>query len=45
MDPSLNERSFWWYMVRVYLLAPFHSGFEPVSKRLERINSQAARAD
>ena len=45
IDPSLNERSFWWYMVRVYLLAPFHSGFGTVSKRLERINSQAARAD
>ena len=42
IDPLLSERSFWWYMVRVYLLAPFHSRFGTVSKRLERINSQAA---
>jgi beta-carotene hydroxylase len=39
IDPSLNERSFWWYMTRVYLLAPFHPRFRSVSKRLERINS------
>jgi beta-carotene hydroxylase len=46
IDPSLNERSFWWYMVRVYLLAPFHSSFGTVSKRLERIKaSPAAQAD
>jgi len=25
IDPSLNERSFWWYVVRVYFLAPFNS--------------------
>jgi fatty acid desaturase len=39
IDPSLNERSFWWYIVRVYLLAPFHSGLGTVSKRLQRIES------
>jgi len=39
IDPSLNERSFCWYIVRVYLLAPFHAGFGTVSKRLERINA------
>jgi beta-carotene hydroxylase len=44
IDPSLNERSFWWYIARVYLLAPFHSRFRSVSKRLERIGSQAANA-
>lgn len=44
IDPLLNERSFWWYMVRVYLLAPFHSRFGTVSKRLERIKSHAASA-
>jgi fatty acid desaturase len=36
IDPSLNERSFWWYVLRVYLLAPFHSRFASVSLRLER---------
>jgi beta-carotene hydroxylase len=39
IDPALNERSFWWYIVRVYLLAPFHSSFGTVSKRLERLNA------
>lgn len=43
IDPSLNERSFWWYVLRVYLLAPFRSRFGTVSKRLQRI--QAQRAD
>jgi beta-carotene hydroxylase len=42
IDPSLNERSFWWYLLRVYLLAPFNSHFGSVSKRLERIHAQAA---
>jgi beta-carotene hydroxylase len=41
IDPSLNERSFWWYLLRVYLLSPFQSRFGTVSKRLERIHSQA----
>ena len=41
IDPSLNERSFWWYMVRVYLLAPLHPRFGSVSMRLERLNAQA----
>jgi len=41
IDPSLNERSFCWYMVRVYLLAPFHSGFGTVSKRLQRMRTNA----
>jgi fatty acid desaturase len=44
IDPALNERSFCWYIVRVYLLAPFHSGFGTVSKRLERIKAQAPAA-
>ncbi len=42
IDPSLNERSFCWYMLRVYLLAPFHAGFGTVSKRLERIQARTA---
>jgi beta-carotene hydroxylase len=37
IDPSLNERSFWWYIARVYLLAPFHSRFGTVSKRAQRL--------
>jgi len=42
IDPSLNERSFWWYVVRVYLLAPFYPRFGSASKRLQR--QAAARA-
>ena len=38
IDPSLNERSFWWYILRSYFLAPFHPRFATVSKRLQRIN-------
>jgi beta-carotene hydroxylase len=41
IDPSLNERSFWWYIVRVYILAPFHSNFGTVSQRLKRIEAQS----
>jgi beta-carotene hydroxylase len=43
IDPSLNEQSFWWYILRVYLLAPFHSRFGTISKRLERINAHDSR--
>jgi fatty acid desaturase len=39
IDPSLNERSFCWYMLRVYLLAPFYPRFTTVSRRLQRIQS------
>jgi fatty acid desaturase len=39
IEPSLNERSFWWYIARVYLLAPFHSGFASVSMRQARIRA------
>jgi beta-carotene hydroxylase len=36
IDPSLNERSFWWYIIRVYFLAPFFPRFRTHSPRLER---------
>jgi fatty acid desaturase len=42
IDPSLNERSFWWYILRVYLLAPFHPSLGTVSKRLERLKHHPA---
>ena len=45
IDPSLNERSFWWFIMRVYLLAPFHSRFGTVSKRLQRINAHPGGSD
>jgi beta-carotene hydroxylase len=43
IDPSLNERSFWWFMARAYLLAPFHRQFQTVSLRLQRIKSEEAQ--
>jgi fatty acid desaturase len=45
IDPSLNERSFWWFILRVYLLAPFHSRLGTVSKRLQRINAHSTGSD
>ncbi len=37
IDPSLNERSFWWYIIRVYFLGLFVPKFRTKSQRLERI--------
>lgn len=37
IDPSLKERSFWWYIIRVYFLAPFVPSFRTHSMRLERM--------
>jgi fatty acid desaturase len=45
IDPSLNERSFWWYILRVYFLAPFHSRFGTVSMRLRRIQAKTGAAN
>lgn len=36
IDPSLNERSFWWYMFRVYFLAPIFPRLGTHSMRLDR---------
>ena len=40
IDPSLNERSFWGYLARTYVLAPFSKRFESHSMRLERMRKQ-----
>lgn len=37
IDDSLKERSFWWYIIRVYFLAPIVPGFRTRSMRLERM--------
>ncbi len=42
IDPSLIERSFWWYILRVYFLAPFVPKFRTHSMRLERMQRRAA---
>jgi fatty acid desaturase len=38
IDPVLIERSFWWYIIRVYLLAPFIPKFRTRSLRLARLD-------
>jgi beta-carotene hydroxylase len=40
IDPDLIEKSFWWYIVRVYILGLFVPGLRTKSKRLERIRRQ-----
>lgn len=37
IDPALIEKSFWWYIVRVYLLGPFVPSFRTRSLRLARL--------
>jgi beta-carotene hydroxylase len=41
VDPALFERSFWWYMIRVYLLGIFVPRFRTRSMRLARLQAQA----
>ncbi|MGH9826826.1 MAG: fatty acid desaturase family protein, partial [Blastocatellia bacterium] len=43
IDPRYNERSFWWYIVRVYFLAPFVPRFRTVAPRQQRMTGGAAR--
>lgn len=42
IDPALIERSFWWYILRVYFLAPFVPKYRTKSMRLARIEKQGA---
>jgi len=37
IDPRLNEPSFWWFMIRVYVLGPFSQKARSSSMRLERM--------
>jgi fatty acid desaturase len=39
IDPSLNERSFWWYIIRAYFLSPFVPAFRTTSRRLARMGA------
>ena len=40
IDDSLKERSFWWYIFRVYFLGLFSQKFRTDSMRLQRIESE-----
>jgi len=44
IDDSLKERSFWWYMIRTYILGPVIPSFRTKSMRLERIRQEEAAA-
>ena len=37
IDPALNEKSFWWYIIRTYVLSIFIPRFRSESKRIQRI--------
>lgn len=39
IDPQLIERSFWWYIIRVYFLGMFIPKYRTKSMRLERIKA------
>lgn len=41
IDPSLNEKSFWGYIFRTYVFAPFSNRFASHSMRLDRMNKTA----
>lgn len=40
IDPSLLERSFWWYIFRNYVLGLFNNKFKTDSMRLRRIEAE-----
>jgi len=40
IDPSLNERSFWWYIFRAYFLGAVFKKFRTHSLRLDRLSQQ-----
>lgn len=43
IDPDLNERSFWWYILRVYFLSIFVPSFRTQSRRLQRMAQGSSR--
>ncbi|MEZ4462243.1 MAG: fatty acid desaturase [bacterium] len=42
IDPSLNEQSFWWLLIRTYILGSIIPKFRSHSMRLDRMNKQSA---
>lgn len=41
IDPALNEPSFWWMMIKFYVLGPFVPSLRPPSMRTQRIASSS----
>jgi beta-carotene hydroxylase len=44
IDPVLNEKSFWWMLLRVFILAPFVPSLRSRSLRLARLEREAEAA-
>ncbi|HEU5058755.1 MAG TPA: fatty acid desaturase [Kofleriaceae bacterium] len=44
IDPVLNVRSFWWYLARTYLLAPFVPAWRSRSLRQQRLAARGTYA-
>jgi beta-carotene hydroxylase len=40
IDDSLKERSFWWYIIRAYILSLFIPKYKTNSMRLDRLNNR-----
>jgi beta-carotene hydroxylase len=45
IDPSLNDRSFWWLVIRTYLLGPIFPSMRTRSLRLERLEREGRPAE
>lgn len=44
IDPALNEKSFWWYLFRTYILSMFVPKYRSKSMRVARMQQQAVEA-
>lgn len=45
IDDSLKEKSFWWYMIRVYIFSPLVPGFRTRSMRAERLKTERMKTE
>lgn len=41
IDPSLNEKSFWWFLIKTYILGIFIPSFRTKNMRVARLKRQA----
>jgi beta-carotene hydroxylase len=44
IDPAYNERSFWWYMLRVYVLSLFVRRYRNISPREQRLKEASLQS-